>query len=233
MARSNSGTENTNTGGGSANPYLNARREWDERYGDALSRAHNWKMMAFGAVAVAGIAVAGIAYIGAQSKIQPYVVAIDHMGNPIAMAQPVTGGAINQRIIEAQVAAWVWNWRSMLADPIAQKQLLAQVYSMSSTQTAAEINPWYKKSWTADAGYVVSPHITSILPISKDTYQVNWSETKYKDGQSDGTRSYKANVTTGIDKKIASIAQASMLNPLGIYIQSITWTKVLSSSGSN
>ena len=230
MARSNNDTENTKTGGGSNNPYLNARREWDERYGDAISRAHNWKMMAFGAVAVAGIAVAGIAYIGAQSKIQPYVVTIDKMGNPIAMAQPVTGGAVNQRIIEAQVASWVWNWRSMLSDPMAQKQLLAQVYAMASTQTAAEINPWYKRSWTADAGYVVSPHISSILPVSKNTYQVNWSETKYKDGQIDGTTSYKGNITVGIDKKIASTAQASMLNPLGIYVQSITWTKVLSSS---
>ena len=226
MARSNS-TENKNTGGGSSNPYLNARREWDERYGDALARAHNWKLMAFGAIAVAGFAVAGIAYIGAQSKIQPYVVAIDKMGNPLAMAQPVTGGAVNQRIIEAQVASWVWNWRSMLSDPMAQKQLLAQVYAMASTQTAAEINPWYKRSWTADAGYVVSPHITSILPVSKNTYQVNWTETKYQNGQSDGTTSYKGNVTVGIDKKIAGTAQASMLNPLGIYVQSITWTKVL------
>ena len=229
MARSNS-TENTSSGGGTSNPYLNARREWDERYGDALSRAHGWKLMAFSAVAVAGIAVAGIAYIGAQSKIQPYVVAIDKMGNPIAMAQPVTGGAINQRIIEAQVAAWVWNWRSMLSDPIAQKQLLAQVYAMASTQTAAEINPWYKKTWSADAGYVVSPHVTSILPVSKNTYQINWTETKYENGQSDGTTDYKGNVTVGIDKKIASTAQASMLNPLGIYVQSITWTKVLSSN---
>ena len=228
MARNSSGnTENTKTGGGTSNPYLNARREWDERYGDALSRAHGWKLMAFSAVAVAGIVVAGVTYIGAQSKIQPYVVAIDKMGNPIAMAQPVTGGAVNQRIIEAQVSSWVWNWRSMLSDPMAQKQLLAQVYAMASTQTAAEINPWYKRSWTADAGYVVSPHVTSILPVSKNTYQVNWTETKYQNGQSDGTTSYKGNVTVGIDKKIASTAQASMLNPLGIYVQSITWTKVL------
>lgn len=229
MARSKN-TEDKNTGGGSANPYLNARREWDDRQGDALARAHNWKMMALGAMVVAGIAVAGIAYIGAQSKIQPYVVAIDKMGNPIAMAQPVTGGAINQRIIEAQVASWVWNWRSMLSDPVAQKQILDQVYAMASTQAAAEINPWYKKSWSADAGYVVSPHITSILPISKDTYQVNWTATKYQNGQSDGTTNYKANVTVGIDQKIASTAQASMLNPLGIYIKSITWTKVLNSN---
>jgi type IV secretory pathway TrbF-like protein len=212
---------------GSNNPYLNARREWDERYGDAISRAHSWKMVAIGAIAIAGIAVAGVAYIGAQSKIQPFVVAIDKMGDPIAMAQPVTGGAVNQRIIEAQVANWVWEWRSMLSDPIAEKQLLAKVYAMASTQAASEINPWYKKNWAADAGDIVSPHITSILPISKDTYQVNWTETKYKNGQSQGTARYKANVTVGIDKKIASTAQASLLNPLGIYISSVTWTKVI------
>ena len=29
------------------NPYLAARREWDERYGDQITRARNWRTMAF------------------------------------------------------------------------------------------------------------------------------------------------------------------------------------------
>ncbi|WP_276709048.1 VirB8/TrbF family protein [Thiomonas arsenitoxydans] len=45
-----------------ANPYLNARREWDERYGDALARAKTWRLAAFASLAVAAIAVAGITY---------------------------------------------------------------------------------------------------------------------------------------------------------------------------
>jgi type IV secretion system protein TrbF len=28
------------------NPYLAARREWDERYGDQITRAKNWRTMA-------------------------------------------------------------------------------------------------------------------------------------------------------------------------------------------
>ena len=28
------------------NPYLAARREWDERYGDQITRARNWRTMA-------------------------------------------------------------------------------------------------------------------------------------------------------------------------------------------
>ena len=30
----------------SYNPYLAARREWDERYGDHIVRARNWRTMA-------------------------------------------------------------------------------------------------------------------------------------------------------------------------------------------
>jgi hypothetical protein len=28
------------------NPYLAARREWDERYGDLITRARNWRLLA-------------------------------------------------------------------------------------------------------------------------------------------------------------------------------------------
>ena len=35
------------------NPYLAARKEWDERYGDLLTRARNWRFIAVMLVAVA------------------------------------------------------------------------------------------------------------------------------------------------------------------------------------
>lgn len=47
------------------NPYLNARREWDERYGGLISRARNWQRIAADSLAVA--VVAGIAFIGPSS----------------------------------------------------------------------------------------------------------------------------------------------------------------------
>lgn len=71
MARNSDKAENTKTGGGSANPYLNARREWDDRQGDALARAHNWKMMAFSAIAVAGIAVFGAITLAHSPRFSP------------------------------------------------------------------------------------------------------------------------------------------------------------------
>lgn len=215
----------------SANPYLEARREWDERYGDALARAHHWRLTAFGALALAGVAVLGIAYIGSQSKIKPYVVAIDHMGNPIAMAQPVAGGAVPQRIIAAQVANWVWEARTVLPGVAAQKALLARVYALLGSQAAGVLNAWYRthSPFSMD-GATVNAVITSVLPLSAHTWQVNWTETTFQNGQTVATSTWKANLTTGIEAKGADSPQARLFNPLGLYIRGITWTQVFSGS---
>jgi len=39
------------------NPYLAARRDWDERYGNLITRAKNWRLMALvsGVVALAAV----------------------------------------------------------------------------------------------------------------------------------------------------------------------------------
>lgn len=213
------------------NPYLNARREWDERYGDALSRAKTWRLAAFASLAVAAVAVAGVTIIGAQSKIKPYVVALDKMGNPVAMAQPVSGGAINQRIIEAQVANWVWNARSILPDATAQKSLIAKVYAMTGSDAAAYLNRYYSQH-PPFGDVAVNVTITSVLPVSKDTWQVGWTETRTKGGQPLPDERWKSNITTGIDPKLADSPQVMLDNPLGIFIKNISWTPVVGGAGS-
>nr|WP_238842331.1 VirB8/TrbF family protein [Vibrio parahaemolyticus]BAX56936.1 conjugative transfer protein TrbF [Vibrio parahaemolyticus] len=56
--------------------YQRAREEWDERLGSIVKQAHNWKMCAFFSMFVAAIAVGSTGYIGAQSKIEPYVIGV-------------------------------------------------------------------------------------------------------------------------------------------------------------
>ncbi len=209
------------------NLYLNARREWDERYGDSLSRARNWRIAAIISMGVAGIAVAGVAYIGAQSKVQPFVVAIDSLGNPIAMARPSSAGGVTDRIIQAQIANLIWNARTILSDQVAQKVLLERVYAFLSTDSSAYLNDYYKNHSPFSDGSTANVEINSVLPISKDSYQINWTETRFQNGQPMGRSHWKASVSVGTDKKLADKPRMSIDNPLGIYIKSITWTQVL------
>ena len=65
--------------------YENARREWNERYGGYIARARAWRLTAMAALVVAAIAVTGIGWIGAQSKLVPYIVQIDKEGVAVAV----------------------------------------------------------------------------------------------------------------------------------------------------
>ena len=209
-----------------ANPYLNARREWDERYGDALSRAKNWRLAAFASLGVTAIAVAGMAFVAGQSKIEPFVVGLDKMGNPVAMAQPAGGSAVSQRIIEAQVANWIWTARTVIPDGMAQKALIAKVYAMAGTGAASYLNTYYA-AHPPFGDFTVNVTITSVLPISKDTWQIGWDELRYVGGQPKPVEHWRANVTTGVDPKLADSPQVMLDNPLGLFIKNVTWTPII------
>ncbi|MDR0275585.1 MAG: type IV secretion system protein [Burkholderiaceae bacterium] len=210
-----------------ANPYLNARREWDERYGDLIARARNWRYAAFSSFAITAMAVAGVIWIGSQSKIQPYVVQVDQLGGPVAVAMPVRDSqqAVTQRVAEALVANWIWDARTVLNDSSAQKVLIDRVYAMAGTNAAAYLSAWYRSN-PPFGSYTKGAYITSVLAISKDTYQVTWDETKTQLGQQGATEHWKANVTTGIDPKLAESPKVSLASPMGMYVRDVTWTQV-------
>jgi type IV secretion system protein VirB5 len=209
-----------------ANPYLNARREWDERYGDALSRAHHWRLAAFASLVVAALAVAGIAYVGGQSKIEPFVVALDKMGDPVAVARPAGGSAVSQRIIEAQVANWIWTARTVVPDAVAQKALIAKVYAVAAVGAASYLNTYYA-AHPPFGDFTINVTITSVLPISRDTWQVGWDEMRYVGGQPKPVEHWRANITTGVDPKLADSPQVMLDNPLGLFIKNVTWTPIV------
>lgn len=213
------------SGSSTANPYLNARREWDERYGDLLSRAHNWRLFALVSAGITLFAVFGVIYMGSRSHIEPMVVTLDTLGNPIALAQPSTK-AVEQRILVAQVANWLWNARTVLPDANAQKTLVSRTYAMASAQVAQFLTGEYSAN-PPFGGRTVNVHITSVLPISKDTFQINWDEVAILDGQQQAPTHWKANVTTGIDPSLSKTPEVILANPLGIYLQTVSWTQIL------
>ena len=217
------------------NPYLDARREWDERYGDALARATNWRRAAFGALAVALVAVVGIAHIGAQSKIEPYVIAMGHMGSPIAFGVPSASSPTDQRIVEAETAEWLWNARTQLGNAAAQNMLLSRVFAMTDTATANYLNTWYA-AHPPFTGATVKVNFTSFLPLGAltnglGTYEATWTQIRTQANSNQSSSSeWKADVTVARNPKIADNPQVMLANPLGLYIKSVTWTRIIGST---
>ena len=60
--------------------YLQARREWDERYGDLVLGKRNWQIASAGLMLLSFVLAFGLVWESARAKVVPYVVEVDKLG---------------------------------------------------------------------------------------------------------------------------------------------------------
>jgi type IV secretory pathway TrbF-like protein len=213
---------------GETNPYVEARREWNERYGDYIQQAHHWRTMAIICGLVALICVFGMAYIGAQNKIVPYVVEVDKLGEAAAVARADRPAAVDSRVIQAYLARFVADWRTVTVDRQAQKGAINRVYAMlpSGSIALGKMNEHFKthNPFSLAGKESVAVAVTNLLPISDKTWQVEWQEvTRDQRGLVLSTARMKVSIIVGI--KPPTDESLILVNPLGVYITDLNWSQ--------
>src|SRR4051812_39364334 len=68
-------------------PYQRARQMWDERIGSARVQARGWRLMAFGSLALSTTLSGGLLWQSMQSRVTPYVVEVDRLGEARAVTE--------------------------------------------------------------------------------------------------------------------------------------------------
>ncbi len=212
------------------NPYVEARREWNERYGDYIHQAQHWRMMAIISGVIALIAVGGVAYIGAQSKIVPYVVQVDKLGSVAAVDRADQPDTVDPRVVKAYLARFVADWRTVTIDRQAQKGAIDRVYAMlpSSSVALTKVNDYFSANnpFTVSSKRSVAVAVTNLLPISDRTWQVEWQEvTRDSRGQVQSTVRMKVSILVGITPPTDE--SLMLINPLGVYVTDLNWSRQL------
>jgi type IV secretory pathway TrbF-like protein len=211
-------------------PYLAARREWDERYGSLIIRARNWRIAAVLALAVALVATCGLIALSMKAKVVPYVVAIDNLGRVLASGPADQASRADDRLKRAALFQWVSDLRTVTIDGIAQRKAIDRVYSMIANGSPAQVeigdfyrnDPPYQRAQTK----TVEVDVKAVFAASDKTYQVEWSETiRALSGQVESENHWKGSFTIAVsppnDERLVRI------NPLGIYVTNVSWSKVL------
>lgn len=212
------------------NPYVQARREWNERYGDYIQQAHHWRLTAVLCAAIALVATVGVVYIGGQSKIVPYVVEVDKLGDATAVARADRPTAVDPKVIKASLARFISDWRTVTVDRLAQKGSIDRVYAMLPNGSVAvhKLSDYYQahNPFTVAASHSVAVAVTNVLPISDQTWQVEWQEI---------TRDTRGSVQGGVRMKASLLITITppadesliLVNPLGVYITDLNWSQKL------
>jgi type IV secretion system protein TrbF len=215
---------------GPANPYTEARREWNERYGSCLSRARNWRFMAILSGLTSILAVGGLAYTSTQNRFVPYVVEVDKLGILSAVGFADRAGPVDQRIVKAYITRFVEDARAITSDMVAQKAAINRVYSMIAQGTSGltKLNEFYKENspFKRSESETVAIEITSVLPITDQTWQCEWQETtRNLQGQIKAKARWKASIALAFNPP--NDEKQILLNPLGMYVVDINWAQQL------
>jgi type IV secretory pathway TrbF-like protein len=98
-----------------ANPYLNARREWNSQIERTFASIHVWQLVALASLLVALASVAGLTYLGGKSKYLPYLMEVDKRGE-IVVVWPQATGPADPRVIRASLASFIVSARLVTPD---------------------------------------------------------------------------------------------------------------------
>jgi type IV secretory pathway TrbF-like protein len=219
------------------NPYLAARRTWNEHVGAVVSSRQTWQVVGILSLLIALAGVGGVIHIGSQSKFVPYVVEVDKLGQAVAVAPAQRAAAVDQRVVHASVASFISDARLVTPDVALQRKAVFRLYSMLSANdpATAKTNEWLNGSEDSSpfkraAKETVSTEILSVIPQTPDTWQVDWMETtRDRQGVVKGQPfRMRALVTVYTVAATPQTTEEQVRNnPLGIYVRDFSWSKQL------
>lgn len=212
------------------NPYLDAKREWLERYGNYISQKRNWQIIAVLSAIISLICVIFLGYSTTQNKLIPYVIEVDKLGNTSKVGIVQNIDLKNPNVIKYNLNTFIYSWRSVWGDIEIQRKFIFDAYAYLEPNSKAFnfINEEYreKNPFKQVSKENVRVKVKSIVPQNADTWQVEWEEE---------TRNLKEEIISQITyrgffqvKQIVPTTEEQILkNPLGIFIFDLNYAKIL------
>lgn len=151
------------------NPYLAARREWDDRYGALASSRRHWQLASASTALCSLILAIGFVLLSLQHTVLPYVIHVDEHGHAlIAGPIPAENGTslTDERILPYHLAGFIRHARSVITDRIAMKKHLDHVYAHARRATQGFLDEYYRahNSFETAKQQKISVHIHTLLP---------------------------------------------------------------------
>ena len=209
-------------------PYQKAAQAWDERIGSARVQAKNWRYMAFGSLILSAGFAGALVWQSARGTLVPWVVQVDNLGQ----AQTVAPANADYRPTDPQIAfhlgRFIEQVRAIPADAIIVRQNWLRAYEWTTDRGAAALNDYARSNdpFTKVGRSQVAVEVSSVIRASNDSFRVAWTERHYENGQLSTTERWTAILTIVI--QTPRDAERLRANPLGIYVNAISWSREMS-----
>lgn len=206
-------------------PYQRAGQLWDERMGSALAHARNWRLAFFGCLLLSGGLAAANVWQASQSRIAPYVVEVDRLGEARAVGPAEQDWRPGDAVLARAIERFVIDVRSLSSDPVVVRERWLDAYAMVTDRARAFLDGYARANdpFAAIGQKTVSVQPTTVVRASEQSFRVDWVEQTFERGALTQTRRWTALVSL---KRVKPTTRAALkANPLGLYIDQIDWSE--------
>ena len=207
--------------------YGRAAKVWDDRIGSSVVQARNWRLMAFFSLGVSAASLAAYIHERQDTHIATYVVPVNEYGRPgrIELAGRVYTPSAAE--IGYFLADWVRLVRSKSIDPIVLRQNWTNAYHFLAPSAATVLDGYARTNdpFARVGQQAITVDVSSVLPRSPRTFQINWRETVYDQGGRPVLSNWTALIS--VTEKPPRTEADLHNNPLGLLITSFQWSREL------
>lgn len=217
--------------GETTTPYKRARKEWDDRMGSAIAQARNWRLATFATICFIALpSLGGMIYLGAQPKAVPHIVEVSSDGSasyrgPAGRAwEQYTPSAASMRY---HLSRFVTNTRMISSDQAVVKRNWLDAYTLVTSDARNTLNEYARTHdpFGRSQQERVSVQILSMVPMSGDSWQIDWREDSWGlRGERKG-ESYWRGIFRVVTRKPENEDMLAS-NPIGLYIDEFHWSKI-------
>ncbi len=216
------------------NPYLNARRSLNEYNGAIIGSRRIWQAVALICLMIAVGAVGGVIHFAGRSRFIPYVVEVDTLGQAVAVKRADRVSPVDARVVQAFLAAFVRDVRTVSFDRGAQNDAIWRAYAMlqSGDPATTKITEFMRDPITNPAKRAeeasVGVEVLSVLRQTEETWEIDWVETIWnRQGVREGRNRMRGILTMYIVPPTSATTEEEIrMNPLGLYVRDFTWARI-------
>lgn len=208
-------------------PYQRAGQAWDERLGSARVQARNWRWIAFGNLILAGGLAAALVWQGQRGSVVPWVVQLDRTGAVQAVAPAEAAAQPSDPQISAQLARVIEDVRSLPSDPVVVRQNWLQAYAFATARGATALSEYARAAdpFSHVGKTQVAVEMAFVIRASPSSFRAAWTERRYENGSLVSTERWTAILTIVLQPP--RTADSLQKNPLGVYVDTLNWSKEL------
>jgi type IV secretory pathway TrbF-like protein len=217
----------------SANPYLAAREEFVSTFGDLARGKRNWQVVSFALLGLLGLVLVAYLRLSLASRITPYVVEVDRLGQAVAFGPAEPLRASDHRIRVFALALLIHDLRTISADPDAQRDMLRAAYAYAAGSARTTLDAYFSDPAhdprVLGRAFGRDVQITSVLRVPGPdgrTWKVAWRETERPRVAGPlRTAAWEAYLT--LELHPPTTAEGLLRNPIGLYVTDLNWSEIV------